>query len=683
MPSQVSPRDRERALSTMSRRDIQTGQILVLEKTVDDTTPIINAGADINSEHKNDINITEQTQTQRKKNNIKTRREYRNRINRVISFWRDSYPDYFQHGTRELNEEEKNDPVKFHFKNDRDIVYSGLNVGMVKSFLSVKKKKKVEADGTVILASSSDIKKYDDAIKWGSQMAGQPLPSSYYSEMGAFIQGYNREYRDAQMDGRTTKKNTTKAGVPPHVGIQEVYNLCLEIKSSVAELKNGIKDAVTEAINEKVTLEGGVNQSLLQSSLEDLKEEILRKIDCLGSGRSSEYEDLPPAVDGVRTPRPHEFTYNGSYWCIPESFSFPIGVTRLTGWRMWLTGSVHTVGRHRWKVKPYRKFRSKDLHSERLKYLLKNEWTPIFSKMMETPGLIIPDDDDVDEAFVLSSFELATEYLRRNFSYIFKSATAEKVDKYTLGTWSHKIIPSQVRKHGTAADVAKLPPPTEKGSAHKELPPAIDGVRTPRPYEFTYGGSYWCIPESFTFPAGITRLTGWRMWLKGSVHTVGRQKWKVKPHRMLNSRDLHSQQLKYSFKNEWTPIFSKMMETPGLDIPDNDEDVDEAFVLSSFELATDYIKSCCSYIFETATEEAVKKYKLSTWSHKIKPSEVRKHGTAADAAKLPPPGRKRQAGQPRTARKMLKTHQLNQPAWHMNEGAAWHVDEKVEASGEG
>ena len=70
--------------------------------------------------------------------------------------------------------------VKFHWKNDRDIIYSGLHVSMVKAYLSDKKKKKVLSDGRVILSSMSDIKKCDAAIKWGCQRADERLPSNYH-----------------------------------------------------------------------------------------------------------------------------------------------------------------------------------------------------------------------------------------------------------------------------------------------------------------------------------------------------------------------------------------------------------------------------------------------------------------------------------------------------------------------
>ena len=56
--------------------------------------------------------------------------------------------------------------------------------------------------------SVSDVEKYDDAIKWGSRVAGEPLPSSYYREMGTFIQAHKKEFKAAQKEGKTDTQET-------------------------------------------------------------------------------------------------------------------------------------------------------------------------------------------------------------------------------------------------------------------------------------------------------------------------------------------------------------------------------------------------------------------------------------------------------------------------------------------
>ncbi|KAL7538044.1 hypothetical protein ACHAXR_008244 [Thalassiosira sp. AJA248-18] len=750
---------------------------------------VIGASIEINQEHTDDIIDTEQ-----KSMEDKTRREYRNRIARIYKWWLKEYPDYFEEGTRVLSDDEKNDTIKFHHRNDRDIIYSGLNVDLFKAFLSFKKKKKVSASGVVTLSSVSDIKKYDDAIKWGSLRAGQPLPSDYYREVDTFILAYRKEYKIAKKEGRTDeqeadpiccslfrcicqwavnegnvfvwvfslamwnlmsrsisvdslafhniksgasdsikfKYDETKAdktgeftqekncyanplephlcfflalgcwislsaetletteklfikpgskpgtasqryctqlsemvmrhyeiakhhlrvshfnahgirkgsgshassattmppsfvavaargewsigkildvyfkfamggdqylgrilalldpndvsfeilpphwkdpchqsvldgikltfrdvlikhgdtihdptgllslllasivhhstwllsicskypdhpfhsipilnntalleklkndhltlepnshvpiptGVPPHVShskaIKEVLEVCTATNESVSKFQDNLDKAVSNAVDAKVAAEGGVNMSLMQSSLAAMKKDLLDKMDSISlkkDGEAAESEDLPILETTVRNAGPFEFSYKGTNWCVPQSFMFPSGITRLHGWRKWLQGSVHIDGVKQWRIKPYRKLTGRDLHSKELKDDLKLNWRPIFTKMMEAPGLSIPTKQShIDEAFVQSSYAMATEYLKSRFSYIFEAEDG-LVNSYTIGTWSYKIKPSEVVKHGTQADIDKLPAPTAKNQQHKTKRKVTPGKR--------------------------------------------------------------------------------------------------------------------------------------------------------------------------------------------------------------
>jgi hypothetical protein len=66
---------------------------------------------------------------------------------------------YFDNGTSALSDDEKKDPILFHFTNDQDIIYKGLNVNLVLAFLVIEKTK---ANGK--MSSVSDISKYNDTI---------------------------------------------------------------------------------------------------------------------------------------------------------------------------------------------------------------------------------------------------------------------------------------------------------------------------------------------------------------------------------------------------------------------------------------------------------------------------------------------------------------------------------------
>ena len=82
-------------------------------------------------------------------------------------------------GVRELTIEEISDRARHHFDNTKDLIYySGLNVQFLIYFLSSTDKR---SDGK--LKSYEDLRKYCDAVLWGSKMAGERRPSSFYEDM--------------------------------------------------------------------------------------------------------------------------------------------------------------------------------------------------------------------------------------------------------------------------------------------------------------------------------------------------------------------------------------------------------------------------------------------------------------------------------------------------------------------
>ena len=69
------------------------------------------------------------------------KRNYRNRLKNLYTFWQEKYPQYYAVGVRALTEEELGDEDMFWWKNKHDLIYTGLNVQFVKAFLAHKKKK--------------------------------------------------------------------------------------------------------------------------------------------------------------------------------------------------------------------------------------------------------------------------------------------------------------------------------------------------------------------------------------------------------------------------------------------------------------------------------------------------------------------------------------------------------------
>ncbi|KAL3759839.1 hypothetical protein ACHAWU_007583 [Discostella pseudostelligera] len=154
-------------------------------------------------------------------------------------------------------------------------------------------------------------------------------------------------------------------GVPPHVShtqaIKEVHRVCTETKEEVAQFKEDLKRAISDAVDAKVESEGNINLSILEGVLAGLKKELFEKLENISVKPSDDAisSDVPLLNSAVKTPSQFEFKYNGSMWFLPESFKFPEGTTRYTGWKKWLVGAIHVDGLQRWQVKPYRRFSGK------------------------------------------------------------------------------------------------------------------------------------------------------------------------------------------------------------------------------------------------------------------------------------------------------------------------------------
>ena len=225
--------------------------------------------------------------------------------------------------------------------------------------------------------------------------------------------------------------------------------------------------------------EGNVNLSILEDVVASLKKELFEKLESISlkpSKGNAISSDVPLMNSTVKTPSQFEFAYNGGMWFLPKSFQFPEGATRYTGWKKWLVGAIHVDGMQHWQVKPYRRFSGRDISSKDQQNIFKNEWKPIFSKMMEAPGLIVPSNvKDITEDIVQATYNIATEFLRTKYEYIFLKPEGV-TEAYTLGTWSFKIKLSEVKKHGTAADKARLPAETSANQQHKSKRTIIPGT---------------------------------------------------------------------------------------------------------------------------------------------------------------------------------------------------------------
>ena len=171
------------------------GVIPLSERRVDDS---VSRTAIINADHTAAINETELEEI-----GLGACRNYRNRIKKYIGFLFNEYPQEYQEGTRRLDEEEKADTLAFHYNNDRDLIYRGFNVEVFKAFLvSLKIKRTHPETGAATLMGPDELRKYKDAILWGSKRAYEYLPTNFYREMDTFLKSYRKETTKAKKDSR-------------------------------------------------------------------------------------------------------------------------------------------------------------------------------------------------------------------------------------------------------------------------------------------------------------------------------------------------------------------------------------------------------------------------------------------------------------------------------------------------
>ena len=165
----------------------------------DGTALTIGTDVVVRAEHLNALNVTKTKSSQ-----TQTRRGHRRRIKRIIDWWMTEYPDYYEVGTSVLSQEEKADPMRFHFEFCvRDIEYNGLRVDLVLAFMAANKKK----PGTDIYYSITHMRKWYDAILFGARTVDVELPWEFAHGMDNFIGSYRKEHAEASNEGKVDEKS--------------------------------------------------------------------------------------------------------------------------------------------------------------------------------------------------------------------------------------------------------------------------------------------------------------------------------------------------------------------------------------------------------------------------------------------------------------------------------------------
>jgi hypothetical protein len=135
---------------------------------------------------------------------LNTMRDYRNRIQALCEWMQEEFPKYVElGGVVSITDAQKSDRAFFAYKSTLDLRYDGLNVRIIKIFMS---KRKIKADGKIF--SHGHIRKYRDAILWGADKAVQTLPSNVRPQLKKFLEPYLKETKKAKQNNMLDKEES-------------------------------------------------------------------------------------------------------------------------------------------------------------------------------------------------------------------------------------------------------------------------------------------------------------------------------------------------------------------------------------------------------------------------------------------------------------------------------------------
>ena len=157
------------------------GRVLLHERNTEDA-PTIGSEIILDTAHLASVRNTES-------NGItdSTRKEHRRRIQHFCDFLAKEYPAYAVVGVRALTQEDHANVTKFWYKCTHDIVYRGLNTDFFKAFLASRS---IKPNGNT--CSYPHLRKFNDAILYGSEQVNQPLPSKYYIGVNNYLKAFKK-----------------------------------------------------------------------------------------------------------------------------------------------------------------------------------------------------------------------------------------------------------------------------------------------------------------------------------------------------------------------------------------------------------------------------------------------------------------------------------------------------------
>ena len=177
----------------------------------------------LNDDHNAAMQATEKHASEEK-----TIRDHNRRISIMIKWIEINYPNYFQTMVVTLTEAQKSDKLKY-YKATHDFVYSSLHVSIIKAFISAHKIRGTSSNGQPIYYGYDHLRKYKDAVLFGSKRVNSPLPHEYTLAMKTFLDSLKKENQKKKKLGQVTEQEADAITFPLYIEIckNAVMNGCI------------------------------------------------------------------------------------------------------------------------------------------------------------------------------------------------------------------------------------------------------------------------------------------------------------------------------------------------------------------------------------------------------------------------------------------------------------------------
>ena len=128
---------------------------------------------------------------------LKVKRDYCNRIARIIKWLEENYPAYTLQVVIPITPAMRSDPTRFFYKNEQALQYHMLQYPVIEAFLGDVKMKE---DGTHY--SFSQQRKYYDSLLYGAEQMGKYLGNNFSNAMDKYFDCLKKEKSNAKQEGK-------------------------------------------------------------------------------------------------------------------------------------------------------------------------------------------------------------------------------------------------------------------------------------------------------------------------------------------------------------------------------------------------------------------------------------------------------------------------------------------------